>query len=199
MDIEFDVASPKPLADPYIVTMIKFHPKGSAPGVIQSMVYAKALNPIDEHPAKVKFSQEGFPFDYQVVDFQLHLYNHGIEVATNISPKRQVMTPEEAFEYVKTSYITAHKTATLPAAAIMGELPPDLSSQLAAGKYGEPIYVKVSKDGLADQAFSDAACTNKIEDPYLETVVRSIRFKPALAQGQPVDGVATLNLSRLKT
>lgn len=199
MNIEFGISSAKTLQDPYIVTMTKFHPKGSAPGVIQSMVYAKALNPIDAHTTRVKFAQEGFPFDYEVVDFQLHLYNHGVEVATSIAPKRREMTPDEAFDYVKTSYITSHKSATLPASPIMGELPPDLSSQLAAGKYGSPIYVKVSKDGLADQAFSDAACTNKIEDPYLDTVVRSIRFKPALSQGQPVDGVATLNLSRLKT
>jgi hypothetical protein len=198
MNIEFEVSSAKPLADPYIVTMIKFHPKNSGPGIVQSMVYAKALNPIDDHPTKIKFAQEGFPFDYQVVDFQLHLYNHGIEVATNISPKRQEMTPEQAFEYVKTTYITAHKTSTLPASPVMGELPPDLSSQLAAGKYNEQIYVKVSKDGLADEAYSDAACTDKIADPYLETVVRSIRFKPALEQGKPVDGVATLNLSRLR-
>jgi hypothetical protein len=199
MNIEFEVSSAKPLTDPYIVTMIKFHPKGSGPNVVQSMVYAKALNPIDEHPTKIKFAQEGFPFDYEVIDFQLHLYNHGVEVATNISPKRQEMTPDQAFDYVKTTYITAHKTATLAAAPVMGELPPDLSTQLAAGKYSEPIYVKVSKEGLADEAFSDAACTAKINDPYLETVVRSIRFKPALEQGQPVDGVATLNLSRLKT
>jgi hypothetical protein len=199
MDIEFEVSSQKPLQDPYLVTMIKFHPKGSAAGVIQSMVYAKALNPIDAHPTKVKFSQEGFPFDYEVIDFQLHLYNHGVEIATNIAPKRQEMSPEQAFNYVRDSYIAAHKTSTLPAAPIMGELPPDLSTQLAAGKYAEPIYVKVSKDGLADEAFSDAACTNRIQDPYLETVVKSIRFKPALTQGQPVDGVATLNLSRLKT
>lgn len=198
MNIEFEVSSAKPLQDPYIVTMIKFHPKGSGPGIVQSMVYAKALNPIDEHPSKIKFAQEGFPFDYEVVDFQLHLYNHGIEVATNISPQRQEMTPEQAFEYVKTSYITAHKTSTLPAAPVMGELPSDLSTQLAAGKYSEPIYVKVSKDGLANQAFSDAACTAKIEDPYLLSVVRSIRFKPALDDGKPVDGVATLNLSRLR-
>jgi hypothetical protein len=146
----------------------------------------------------VKFAQEGFPFDYEVIEYQLHLYNHGVEVATNISPKREEMSPDQAFEYVKNSYITAHKTATLPAAPVMGELPPDLGSQIAAGKYGEPIYVKVSKEGLADQSYSDAACTAKIDDPYLASVVHSIRFKPALQQGTPVDGVATLNLSRLR-
>jgi len=199
MNVEFDVSSAKPLQDPYIVTMVKFHPKGSAPGVVQSMVYAKALNPIDSHPTHVKYSQEGFPFDYEVIDFQLHLYNHGVEVATSISPKREVMNPEQAFAYVKETYIAAHKSATLPAAPVMGELPQDLSTHLAAGKYAAPIYVRVSKEGLADQAFSDAACTARIDDPYLETVVKSIRFKPALEDGKPVEGTAMLNLGRLRT
>ena len=48
-------------------------------------------------------------------------------------------------------------------------------------------------------AYSDAGCTAKIDDPYLAKVVQSIRFKPALEQGQPVDGIATVNLSRFKT
>jgi len=82
---------------------------------------------------------------------------------------------------------------------VMGELPADLASHIASGKYPETVYVRVSKDGLADDAFADIACSRKIEDAYLESVVRSIRFKPALADGKPVEGVAALNLSRLGT
>jgi hypothetical protein len=198
MDIEFQVSSPKDLQDPYLVTMTKFHPRGSDPGVAQSLVFAKALEPIGPSPTKVKFTEEGFPIDYQVTEFHLHLYNHGIEVATNVSDKRQEMTPEQAFEYVRTSYLDAHKTATMRAAPVMGEFPPDLRAQLALGKYAETIYVKVSKDGLADEAFADAACSKKIDDPYLDSVVRTVRFKPALEEGKPVEGVASLNLSQLR-
>jgi len=81
---------------------------------------------------------------------------------------------------------------------VMGDLPPDLGSQIAAGKYTDSIYVKVSKDGLADTAFADSRCSKRIEDPYLDSVVKGIRFKPALAEGVPVEGVAELNLSRLR-
>ena len=199
MSVEFEISSAKPLENPFVVTMTRFHPRGSEPGTIQSLVYAKALNPIGATPTKVKFSEEGFPFDYQVVDFQVHLYNYGIEVATNVAEKREVMTPDQAFTYVRTTFIEGHKGSTMHAAAVMGELPPDFASHIAAGEYAEPIYVKVSKDGLADEAFADIACSKKISDPYLTSVVRNIRFTPALDNGKPVEGVVTLNLSRLGT
>ena len=198
MSVEFEIASEKPIPEPYIVTMTKFHPRGTVPGTIQSMVFAKALEPIGAKATKVKFSEEGFPFDYEVVDFQIHLYNAGTEIATNTAEKREVMTPDQAFDYVKKAYIEAHKSGTIAAVPVMGDLPPDLASQIATGKYTDSIYVKVSKDGLADQAFADSRCSKRIEDPYLDAVVKGIRFKPALAEGVPVEGVAELNLSRLR-
>jgi hypothetical protein len=198
MSVGFEISSPKPLEDPYVVTMTRFHPKGSEPGTVQSLVYAKALDAIGPNPTKVHFSEEGFPIDYEVIDFQIHLYNAGIEVATNVADKRTVMTPDQAFEYVKKSYIEAHKSDTMHAAPVMGELPADLGSHIAAGSYADTIYVKVSKDGLADEAFADITCSKRIDDPYLESVVRTIRFKPALADGKPVEGVASLNLSRMR-
>jgi hypothetical protein len=198
MSVEFEVTSEKPIPEPYIVTMTKFHPRGTPPGTIQSMVFAKALEPIGAKASKVKFSEEGFPFDYEVVDFQIHLYNAGVEIATNTAEKREVMTPDQAFSYVKRSYIEAHKSGTLAAVPVMGDLPPDLGTQIAAGKYADTVYVKVSKEGLADRAFADSRCSKRIEDPYLDSVVKGIRFKPALAEGVPVEGVAELNLSRLR-
>jgi hypothetical protein len=198
MSVEFDISSEKPIPEPYIVTMTKFHPRGSEPGTVQSMVFAKALEPIGAKPTTVKFAEEGFPFDYEVVDFQIHLYNAGIEIATNIADKRQVMTTDQAFDYVKKAYIEAHKGRTLPAAPVMGDLPPDLGTQVAAGKYADTIYVKVSSEGLADQAYADSGCAKVIDDPYVQALVKGIRFKPALAAGAPVEGVAELNLSRLR-
>ena len=198
MDIEFQVSSPRPLQDPYLVTMTKFHPRGSDPGVVQSLVFAKALEPIGDKPSKVHFTEEGFPIDYQVTEFQMHLYNHGIEVATNVSSKREEMNPEQAFDYVRKAYLESHKSATLHAMPVMGELSPDLHEHLAQGKYAGTIYVKVSKDGTADEAYSDAACSQKIDDPYLDSVVKTVRFKPALEKGEPVAGIAALNLSQLR-
>jgi hypothetical protein len=195
MDIEFDIRSGKPLHNPYVVTMTRFRTAGAKAGMIQNMVYAKSINPIDEHLSHVHFTEEGFPFNYELIDFQLHVYNRGEEIATNIASDRVELTRDEAFEYVKMEYIGSHLKDTLPAA--MARLPADLPPKLAQGKYSTAFYVKVSKDGLADEAFSDPRCTQRIDDPYLDSVVKRVRFKPALNMGKPVDGIATINLGKL--
>jgi hypothetical protein len=197
MDVEFEIRAAKPLHNPYVVTMTRFHAAGSKPGMVQNMVYAKSLDPIDEHLSHVHFVEEGFPFDYELIDFQLHIYNRGEEIATNIAADRVELTRDEAFEYVRSEYIGAHRGDTLPAVPAMAKLPADLRGRLAQGKYAEAFYVRVSREGVADEAFFDPACMQRIDDPYLESVVKRIRFKPALNVGKPVDGVAKLSLGQL--
>jgi hypothetical protein len=199
MDIEFDIRSGKPLHNPYVVTMTRFRTAGTKAGMIQNLVYAKSIHPLDEHLSHVHFTEEGFPFNYELIDFQLHVYNRGEEIATNIASDRVELTRDEAFEYVKMEYIGSHLKDTLPAAPAMAKLPADLPPKLAQGKYAATFYVKVSKDGFGDEAFTDAACTHRINDDYLDSVVKRVRFKPALNMGKPVDGIASLNLGQLKS
>jgi hypothetical protein len=197
MDVEFDVRSSKPLQNPYVVTMTRFKTRNGNAGMVQNLVYAQSLHPIDEHLSHVHFVEEGFPFNYELLDFQLHIYNRGEEIATNLAADRVELTREEAFEYVKMEYLGAHKTDTLPASPAMARLPADLPEKIVQGKYGAPFYVRVSKEGLADKAYSDSGCIQRIDDPYLESVVKRIRFKPALSSGKPVDGIAVVNLGKL--
>jgi hypothetical protein len=197
MDIEFSISSPKPLYHPYVVTMTRFHAKNSKPGLVQNLVFAKSLDPIHSQISHVHFSEEGFPFNYELIDFQIHIYDGGKEVATNLAQDRVELTRDEAFEYVKSEYVGAHPHATLPPVAVMGSLPSDLPAKLNSGKYDATFYVKVNKQGLAAQAFGDEACTKPIDDPYLDTVVNRVRFKPALVDGRPVDGISALNLNKL--
>ena len=65
--------------------------------MVQNLIYAEALHPIDEHLSHVHFVEEGFPFNYELVDFQLHIYNRGDEIATNIAADRVELTRDEAF------------------------------------------------------------------------------------------------------
>jgi hypothetical protein len=198
LTVNFDISAKRKLDEAYFVVNTKFRARNSAPDAAQSLIYAKALEPIDATAEHVKFEQAGFPPGYHLISFEIHVYNHGIEVATNVAPQRKLLSADEAFDYVKTKYVEAHKGQTLSAAPIMGSLPDDLAAHLAEGKYGTAFYVRVSKDGLANGEFADASCSTKINDPYLDTVVSGIRFKPALADGNPVSGVATLNLSQLR-
>ena len=198
MDIAFDVSSNRPLHNPYVVTIARFHPAGTKPGTVQNLVYAQALDPIDAHPTRVQFTETGYPPEYELLDFQFHLYNKGDEVATSISDKRVDMTRDEAFEYVKMEYLSVHHSDTLPPVPVMGNLPADLPTKIAIGKYPDTFYVQVTKRGLPGELFADDACTRKIDDPYLETTVRGLLFKPALAHGRPVEGVAAVNLAKLQ-
>jgi len=198
MDVNFDVSSAWKLQNPYVITITRFHPKGSGPGTVQVLVYARALDPIDSRSRNVHFVEGGFPPNFELVDFQMHLYSRGDEVATSVSSKRVELTGDEAFEYVKIEYEGAHRGETLPPTPVMGKLPSELPTRLAEGRYAAAIYVRVSKDGMAEEAFGDAACSKKIEDPFLESVVRSIRFRPALSNGKAVEGVASIKLSQLR-
>jgi hypothetical protein len=197
MDVEFQISSAKPLQKPYVVTMTRFHPKGTKPGTVQNLVYARELHPIESHPTNVHFVESGFPYDFELIDFQLHVYNRGEEIATTVSSKRVELTRNEAFEYVKMEYMGSHKGATLSAAPAMGRLPADLPSRLASGEFKQAFYVRVSRDGLPGDAFLDEACSRKVEDPYVEAVVKDIRFDPALVNGKPVDGIVPLRLRQL--
>jgi hypothetical protein len=197
MEVDFHISSAKPLYEPYIVTITKFHDQNGPRGTVQSLVYAKSLDPILKEKSHVQFTEGGFPFDFELIDFQVHLYDRGVEIPTNLSRDRVEMTRTEAFEYVKMEYLGAHRSATLPPTPAMGKLPSDLPNKLATGKYGETFYVKVSRDGLAEAPFADAECTRRIDDPFLVSVVTSLRFKPALNQGKPVEGISALNLSKL--
>ena len=79
----------------------------------------------------------------------------------------------------------------------MGKLPADFAVFKAEGKYAPVYYVRVSKEGIPGGAFSDPGCTRPIREPYVESIVQAVRFKPALDKGTPVDSVAPLSLARL--
>ena len=198
MEVNFDVSSGRRLQNPYVVTITRFHPKDGAAGIVQVLVYARSLNPIDSHPTNVHFIEGGFPANFELVDFQMHVYNAGVEVATSVSSKRVELTADEAFEYVKMEYIGAHPKETRPPEPAVGLLPVELPERVALGKYVGPYFVRVSKDGLADEVYLDAACTRKVGDASLDSLVKSIRFDPALSNGKAVEGIASVQLNQLK-
>lgn len=199
LNVSFDISAGRSLNAPYIVMITRFHEKGAEEGTFRNLVYAKALEPIDKNVSSVHFQQAGFPPGFQIRGFEIHLYNLGEEVATNVAPKRESLTTDQAFDYVKTAYLKAHKADTMGSTPVLaGSLPMDLQDRLAQGMFARTVYVRVSKDGLPIEGYLDAACSKRVEDPYLKSVVQSIRFKPALSSGTPVEGTATVNLGLLR-
>jgi hypothetical protein len=197
MDVAFEVASPKPLDRPYMVLIVQFRAPGDKAGKTGRWVYARALQPIGTEPVKVHVEQGGFPLGFEIQDFQVHLYNQGEEIATSAAPKRLELTRKEALQYVIIEYVSSHKGATLPPTPALGRLPADLPARLANNQFQQIFYVRVDKDGQALEVYSDQSCSHTVSDPYVQSVVRSIGFKPALENGKAVEGVASLNLRQL--
>jgi len=198
MEVSFEVSAEEPLKNPYVVIVARFHERDAKSGQSKNWIFAKALNPIDHTPRKVQLKQGGFPPGFEMEDVKVHLYDRGQELATNVADKRVELTRDEAFQYVVMDYVSSHKGASAPATLAMGRLPADWRTRLGAGQLTQFFYVKVSKDGLPLEAYVDQSCSQKVDDPYLQSVIREIRFKPALEKGRPIEGVALLRFGDLR-
>jgi hypothetical protein len=195
--LTFEVSAPRPLTKPYIVVVTRYREQPEQPDTGRIWTYAQALPRVDTKPAKVQMRRGGFPPGYKLEDVQVHLYDQGIEVATNIARKRVAITADEAFQFSIIGYIEQHRGATLQPAPLKMTLPANLRQRLAAEKLSRSFYVKVGKNGMPAGAFADEACVEKITDPDLEAAALALRFNPALNVGKPVEGVAPVRLDQL--
>lgn len=197
VEVTFDVSSATPLQEPYVIFVAQYHDPGDARNTAHNWIYARALDPIDAVPHKVHILQGGFPAGFELEKLQVHLYNRGRELATNVADKRVPLTYEEAFTYLTIEYLGTHKGASLPATPALARVTDETRSRLGE-QFTRTYYVKVSKDGRPQEAYLDESCSQKVDDPYLTSVIDDIRFNPALEKGQPVAGVARLRLDALR-
>ena len=198
IEITFDVSAPALVTNPYIVIVAQYHDPNEAKGTAHNWIYARELDPIDHTPRKVTIRKGGFPKGFELEGYQVHLYDRGQELATNVAERQMALTRDEAFKYVLIEYLAAHKGANVPATPGLARLPPELRERLSAAQFTQTFYVKVTKDGLPAGTYVDPSCLQGVEDSYLQSVVANIRFKPALEKGRPVDGIALLKLSDLR-
>lgn len=193
----FTLSSPVRIANPYIVAVIEYRDARTDRRKNQMTVVGKELDPLGPTPVTVEFKKSGFPPGYEIIKTDIHLYDGGKEIATTASPKRVALSPDEAFQYLVIDYIGSHRGATLPATPFMGNLPPELKSEVAAGRVNDTVYFKVSKDGVPQGAYADQACSREINAPVVKNLLGTLRFKPALNSGKAVDSVLPLKLSKL--
>jgi hypothetical protein len=197
MEVTFDVVAPTPLRSPYVIVITRFHEKGAKPGESRSWVLAKALEPLDGAPRKVRVFQGGMPPGYEIEKFDVHLYQAGREYPTSVSPKHVALSRQEAFEYLNIQYMSAHKGATLPPKRALASLSPELRTRLDHGELADTYFLKIQKDGQPVGIFVNEACSQAASDPQLQALARELRFHPALEKGKPVEAVVKLRLREL--
>jgi hypothetical protein len=192
-----EISAPRPMNDPYLVIITQYREKDDPPGAVKNWVYAWQLDRLDETPLKVRILKGGFPPGFELLKQQLHVYGAGRELGTNVADKNVPLTRDEAHEYIVIDHLVTHKKATLPPSVALGVSSKDFYPHFGAEQVQQVIYVKVDKDGLPGGAFRNERCTEPSGDDYLEKLVGRTRFKPAIKEGKPVEGVARLKIVEL--
>jgi hypothetical protein len=196
VEVQFEVSSPKPIHSPYVVIMAKYHEKDD-PKHPQNWLFAKALAAIDSTSRKESVMEGGFPPGFVLEKLQLHLYEKGQEIATDLSENRAPLTRDEAHEYLVIDHVSTHKTETISARVALTNLPADWATRPKEESFRKTYYVKVDKEGHSVGAFEDDNCKIKVGDSYYESVLSNLLFLPALEHGKAVDGVARVKLTEL--
>ena len=197
VEVRFEVASAAYLEKPYVVVITRFHTRDDKPGVARNAVYAKALNAIGAQPTKVELLHGGFPPGFEIEDLQVHLYNEGKEIPTEVAQKRVPLSRDEAFEYLQIDYFRGHKDDTLPATPAVGRPDRPELTRLGSKQSNAVYYVKVDKKGRPGGAYVDEDCSQPA-DVAVAALAGAVRYYPALEHGKTVDGVAHLVLSHLE-
>ncbi|MES1168061.1 MAG: hypothetical protein ABUL61_02710, partial [Oleiharenicola lentus] len=196
----FDVSTEKDLKQPYYGVIALIREPDSKPGQVRKWAYVQALGPLSAGTVRhVLVYQSGFTPGYILEGCEVHLYNGPEELSTNISRKRVPLTDAEALEYRIVEYIGNNKGRTLPATLAIDTLTGEARFSLTKTQLDETYYVRVAKTGEAAAMFRDQAGQKPLQDPPVETVLKTLRFKPALKDGKPVESIAPVNLGQLGT
>jgi hypothetical protein len=197
VDVNFEISSAKRLTSPYVVVVVQFRAPNAPKDTAQNWIYAKAIERLDAQACNVRIKQGGFPRGYVMDRFQVHVYDRGREVASTVAPKRVELTSSEAYDYLLIEHLAAHKAKDARASVALGNLPVDLRQKLPSGDYGRTYYAKVNQEGLAEGVFNDEKCTDALGEGYTASVIRNMRFLPALEKGKPVKGVAMVKMNAI--
>ena len=196
VQVKFEVSSPVYLERPYVVVITRFHARDDKPGVARNAVFAKALESIGAKPTKVAILHGGYPPGFEIEELQVHLYNEGKEVPTDIAQKRVPLSREEAFAYLKIDYLHGHKGDTLPPTPAVGRPDRQEMARLGPKQVEAVYYAKVDKNGRPLGTFLDEGCSQPV-DEVVGALAQNIRYYPAMEKGVLIEGTARLSLSQL--
>ena len=197
IDVSFRVSSPEPLDDPYMVVLVEFQPRGAKPGETSLLIHAKALDPIGPDPKYIRIREGGMPVGFKFIRHEVHIYNRGKEVATSESSKRVEISPDEAREYILIEHLAANKTATVPPAPVVGSLPAATRRQVSPDQLNRVCYARVAKDGKFIGLYADESASLRVADDQLTQLFAEALYRPALAEGKPMDGTVRVRLADL--
>jgi hypothetical protein len=195
VELTFDVSSPEPLENAYIVVVANYASLGKSNEVARQ-ISAREFAHIDSRPQRVKMSHAASMNRLPFKKFDIGLFANGQEVATNLSEKRMALTREQAFQFFLIDYLSTHKGATLPPTPMLMTPRAEFRRRVEKAEAHQTIYVNVDKMGNTLKLSTDAAGSERLPTS-LESALQNVRFMPALNNGAPVEGRAKVTLAQL--
>jgi hypothetical protein len=191
-EASFVVSSTQVIENAYLV-MLTVVRDPQDPRLPHDIVTFRGLPTIDATPRKVTVTQNGFPPGFGVDRYEIHMYVRGHEFATSLSDNRVELTGDEAFQFLLLSYTASHGTATLPPALAPEFVPADFRAHVPAGQMDRLVDVRIDETGnVAGVKLVPAGV--ETTDPAIESLIRKMRFFPALVAGKPVVSSGTFAL-----
>ncbi len=143
MELSFNVSSPDPIANAYVVIMGAIA-QGEEEGVV---AFHQPIGAIGPQPRKIKVRKTGFQPGFVIKEVKLHLYAYGKELATNLSERAVGMTREEAREFLLLSHIADHAVESLPPSPVWTLAPTALLAAKSAQDFDYPVVANIDADG----------------------------------------------------
>lgn len=192
----FEIHSDRDLMRPYYALVAVIREKDSRTKEAFKWTYVKPLGPIAAGGSrKVRALQGGLPPGYVLESWEVHVYDGGEELATNLSRKRVEVTAEEAQEFQIIEHIANNRGRTLPASVLDPVLVAAAREALSSAQAGRTWHVRVNKAGRVTGVFLDADGKQPTTDTAVAAVLKTLRFKPALAVGKAVESMVALQLT----
>jgi len=195
VELSFDVSSPVPLENAYIVVVANYA-SPNKPGEVARQISAREFAHIDSRPQRVKMSHAASINRLPFKKFDMGLFANGQEVATNLSEKRMALTSDQAFQFFLIDYLSSHKGATLPPTPMLMTPRAEFRRQVAKTDTNQTIYANVDKMGTVLEISTDAAGTQRLPSS-VNSALQNVRFMPALNNGNPVEGRVKVTLAQL--
>jgi hypothetical protein len=195
LQVEFEVSSPKPIPDPYAIIITEYRESALSKGTNNAFCL-KELDPIDSTPAKVTILQSGLTPGYQLVGYEVHLYDNGSEIATNVVKDRMDMSRPEVFAYLNGMYLAAHKGATLAPVSMGAAANSRVHSGISTEDLNRRVVIEVGSDGRVAGCVPGDPSSGQFSDAA-RTYLMGLHFYPALSNGSPVDGKVETTLAEL--
>ena len=141
--VSFEISSKTPIADAYVVVLC-----GIQIGTDKhNLTFYKRVGEVGQKARNVRIIDDGFPPGFNVTSTQVYIYNHGEEIATNLSEKHYPLTADQARQFIQIDHQSSHREDTLPAQPSWALAPALLLACDTPNEFDYPVTVELDATG----------------------------------------------------